>query len=296
MAFIWRPVSQDPGEVVWVQNEGANSKEWFECIVASKRPEPGSAIATVYQLVMRDDGRPFADGRYLPARRLHDKPSNKQSVKSKWTPRPEDDLEFEGPSVFGKRTRGPKCRLDTTPAIETVQSSSYDDKSHSGDVRLHGHGNFVIGQFSGPETALSYDKDQVTRVMAEQPRVLELVLAWDVVAILRGQHASGKIAAGCLSETIVYNGTPTMWYATTVQQYAKKLWPRVCSPALECIEHALSSSGDDFTPSRMHTAKFYGIIITIELNGATTHVKIERDRTVAAYPRSTMSGVSTLLY
>jgi hypothetical protein len=118
--------------------------------------------------------------------------------------------------------------------------------------------------------------------MAEQPRVLELVLAWDVVAILRGQYALGKIAAGCLSGTIVYNGTPTMCYATTVRQYAEKLWPRVFSPALECIEHALSSRGDDVTPSRVHTTKFYGIIITIELNGATAHVKIERDRTVAA--------------
>lgn len=285
--------------------------------MASKKQDPLPAGATVYRLVMRDTSRPFADGRYLPSRRLYDFPNRRRAV-FKWISGPEDDVELKTRSGSSQHTGGTERRLDATPATTTVRSASCDNKPHSDDDLLRGRRNSLwedeseasasrdIKTFAAeakphPEAssgfydtgpAFSYVKDEVTRVMAEQPEGIELDLAWDVIAILHGQHASGKIAPGCLSKTIVYNGTPTMCYATTVRQYAEMLWPAVCSPVLECIEWALSSPGEEFSPSRMNSARFHGTIMTVGLDGATTNVIIQRDLNVATYPHATMSQVS----
>ena len=306
-----------PGESVWIQNEEASSKEWLECLVASRAPDPLHERAAVYQLVARDTGLPFANGRYFPAYRLYDKPSNKQPVKSKWTPRPENDMGLKTPSVSGQRIREPKRRLDATPATAIVQSPSRDDKSHSDDKPLRDHGSLSgdvldasvsedmkhlaaeaksqLGTSSGSYDtgpAFSYVKDQINRVVAEQPTVIELDLVWDLIAILRRQYASGKPAPGCLSNTIVYNGTPTMCYATTVKQYAEKLWPAVCSPVLELLVNALSSSGYGRYTVGHESAVFHDIFMAITLGGAITKVVIERVPRVTTYPQATMSEVS----
>ena len=311
-----RDLVRNQGEPVWIQNEEANSKEWLECVVARREPDPLLETAAVYQLAIRDNGRLFADGQYVPAHRLYDKPPNKQPVKSKWTLRPENDLGLP-PSVSGQRTRGPDRRLDAMPATGIVQSPSYDDKSHFDDKALRGHGNSLLedvidasvskdmkhlageakfqpGTSSGSYDtgpAFSYIKDQMTRVVAEKPNVIQLQLNWDVAAILRGQNAPGRPAPGCLSNTIVYNGTPTMCYATTVRQYAKKLWPAVCSPVLGCLERALSSS--DYGRSKLgwEVAEFHDIAVGVKLDGATTSVSIERGFRVATYPQAMMSEV-----
>jgi hypothetical protein len=134
--------------------------------------------------------------------------------------------------------------------------------------------------------------------MAEQPMVIQLDLAWDVVAILRRQYASSEIAPGCLSKTVVYNGTPTACYATTVGHYAAEIWPNVCSPVLGCFENALSNLDNGRTASSVPIepadGEFQGIRMRINLRGETTSVKINCVTFVNEYPQDTMSDVSNL--
>jgi hypothetical protein len=316
-----RDLERDHGEVVWVENEEGNSEELLECIVVRKRRD-SLARDTVYQLAMRDDGSLFADGRYLPSHRLFDKASNTQPVKSRWDSRLEDDSIFKEPSVSGQRTRKPQRRHDASDATVTAQSTSYNEQPHFDDKRVRGHGRDELDASASkdmnsvearaephPKTSLiSYDagnafvnlRDQVARVMEEQPEVIELDLAWDVVAILRGQYASGEVAPGCLSKTVVYSGTPTMCYATTVGHYAEEIWPDVGSSVLACFEHALSNLDNGRTaPSERFKGpdgQFQGIRVMINLGGETTSVKIKCVRSFNKHPQDTMSSVSNLYH
>ena len=316
-----RDLERDQGEVVWVENEEGDSEELLECIVVRKRRD-SLARATVYQLAMRDDGSPFADGRYLPSHRLYDRPSNMQPVKSKWASRPEDDLASKDPSVSGQRTRGPQRRHDAADATVTAQSTSYDEQPRFDDKRMRVHGRDELDASASkdmnsmeaksephPKTSpVLYDagyafvnvRDQVARVMTEQPEVIELDLAWDVVAMLRGQYAFSEIAPGCLSKTVVYSGTPTACYATTVGHYAEEIWPDVGSPVLACFEHALSNldNGRTAPSARLKgpDGGFQGIRVMINLGGETTSVKINCVRFFNKYPQDTISYVSNLCH
>jgi hypothetical protein len=187
-------LERNRGEVVWVQNEEGNSEELLECIVVRKRRN-SLTRATVYQLAMQDDDSMFAGGQYLPSHRLHDRPSNKQPVKSKWSSRPEDDLEPKDPSVSGasgQRTRGPQRRHDATDASMTAQSASYDDQPHSDDKRVRGQGR--------DELDVSASKDMNSMEAKAEPHPKTSSVSYDAgpaFVNIKGQVTShGRAAHG----------------------------------------------------------------------------------------------------
>jgi hypothetical protein len=117
------------------------------------------------------------------------------------------------------------------------------------------------------QTGDEYSNMQTTILKAvdNDAIALELTLDWDPIALLLGQYHEGSF-----SKTIVYNGSQSTCYATTVEEYVHRVWPD-CHPfALRCIDQAMSSSD--------HTASVSSqdLVLGVEFHNRETSVILSR--------------------
>lgn len=108
----------------------------------------------------------------------------------------------------------------------------------------------------------------ITRAIESNSEHVEFSLGWDIVGMLNQQYEGESRSQIRLSDMIVYNGTPSMCYASTTLEYVKRIWPALGTAVIDCFDRALvgtdGTSTLDLQDSRLH----------IKLDGATTKVSL----------------------
>jgi hypothetical protein len=109
----------------------------------------------------------------------------------------------------------------------------------------------------------------IARTIESHSEHVEFSLDWDIVKTLDQQYDGENRSQIRLSNMIVYNGTPSLCYASTTSEYVKQIWPALGVAVVECFDHALVSTDGTstlaFQESRLH----------VQLDGATTKVSLD---------------------
>jgi hypothetical protein len=139
--------------------------------------------------------------------------------------------------IWHQSTTDPEqtCELDLLTLSDVPEAQRYLTKSPQFEwllerIRRLASLNQTGDEYSNMQTTIlkAVDNDAIA---------LELMLDWDPLTLLLGQYHEGSF-----SRTIVYSGSQSTCYATTVEEYVHRVWPD-CHPfALRCIDQAMMSS------------------------------------------------------
>lgn len=109
----------------------------------------------------------------------------------------------------------------------------------------------------------------IARTIETNSEHVEFSLDWDILTTLNQQYDGESRSHICLSNMIVYNGTPSLCYASTTSEYVKQVWPAFGAAVVDCFDRAFVSTDSmstlDLQDSRLH----------IKLDGATTKIFLD---------------------
>lgn len=81
----------------------------------------------------------------------------------------------------------------------------------------------------------------LVNAIADQDAQLRLTLSWQPLEFARGQGLEGTtMTLGWLSDMVVYCGSAGTCYATTVLEYARRVWPEHGEQTIACVQNALN--------------------------------------------------------
>lgn len=109
----------------------------------------------------------------------------------------------------------------------------------------------------------------IARTIESRSEHIEFSLDWDILKTLNQQYDGESRSQIRLSDMIVYNGTPSLCYASTTSEYVEQIWPALGVAVVGCFDHALVSANGTsalaLQDSRLH----------VKLDGATTKVSLD---------------------
>lgn len=112
----------------------------------------------------------------------------------------------------------------------------------------------------------------IARSIESHSEHFEFSLDWDIIETLNQQYDEESRSQIRLSDMIVYNGTPSLCYASTTSEYVRQIWPALGVAVVGCFDHALVSADGTSTlalqDARLHV-KLEGATTTVSLNATT---------------------------
>lgn len=112
-------------------------------------------------------------------------------------------------------------------------------------------------------------RSSIARTIASHSGNLKFSLDWDILTTLNEQYDAESCSPIRLSDMIVYNGTPSICYASTTAEYVKQIWPALGTAVVECFDRALVSA-DGTSTLELQDSR-----LRVELDGATTKVSLD---------------------
>ena len=215
------------------------------------------------------------------------------SAAKAWRPSTKDQVSMEEKFKmlhFGD-TEPTQC---DDPNLEQVSTSSHQDEDQPDslyavndtpelrDVVLGR--NFVLGSEELPwmidsirryESLLHTGKifssvrSGIARAIELHSEHVEFSLNWDILEILNQQYDGESRSQIRLSDMIVYNGTPSLCYASTTSEYVKQIWPALGAAVVECFDRALLSADGTSTLALQDSR------LDVKLDGVTTKVCLD---------------------
>jgi hypothetical protein len=124
----------------------------------------------------------------------------------------------------------------------------------------------------------------ILKAVGDNAEALELTLDWDPLALLSGQYHEGS-----LSRLIVYNGSQSTCYATTVEEYVREIWPDCHPLSLLCFERAIVSS------DHIASSSSQGLDLRVEFHDRETSVILSRSSSGDPYSRKALLEVELVI-
>jgi hypothetical protein len=109
----------------------------------------------------------------------------------------------------------------------------------------------------------------IARTIESHSEHVEFSLDWNIVKMLDQQYAGESRSQIRLSDMIVYNGTPSLCYASTTSEYVRQIWPALGVAVVRCFDHALVSADGTSTLALQDSC------LHVKLDGATTKVVLD---------------------